>query len=74
MKNEFWKLFYNSVIVAVFIYCVYWAYKWIPKEKYLYEDSSMKVKEIKRFEVEQDTMIIMLVNYKEKDYLITKSK
>ena len=74
MKKEMWKVFYNSVIVLVFLYCVYWAYKWIPAERYIYKDSNLKIKEIKRFRSENDTIVLILVNYKDKEYLITKNK
>jgi len=74
IKMEFLKFIFNSVVVVIFLYLVYYGIQFIPEEKFVYKDEKLKIKEINRFSFDNDTIILLKVQYKDKDFLITKIK
>jgi hypothetical protein len=76
-KEEKWnilKIVYGYSILFVFLFIVYILYAKYSKEILVYEEYPIAVQELKRFEFEGDTMIVIRIEYENKDYITIKNK
>ena len=74
IKKEIFKvlIYYSALIIGIFAIIFFiWQIK---KSDYIYKDNSLEVVEIRRFEFDKDTMIVLKISYRDIDYITTKIK
>jgi hypothetical protein len=73
-KGNIVKFGLNYLGFAAILVFVYIIYSIVAKKEYIYKKYPIKVEEISRFEYDNDTLIVLRIEYQEKDYITTKIK
>jgi hypothetical protein len=74
VKWNILKIVYSYSVLFVILFIAYILYHKHNDKILVYKEYPIEVQELKRFEFEGDTMIVIRIEYEDKDYITIKNK